>query len=73
LTAESTITGRVAEMHASMAAQPPNEVMGAFIREQAALAAAGLPDLLRYGADGSDPAGELPAGLARWWASLGGR
>jgi hypothetical protein len=44
LPAESTITGRVAEMHASMAAQPPNEVMGAFTREQAALAAAGIPD-----------------------------
>ena len=41
---ESTITGRVAEMRASMAAQPPNEVMGAFAREQAALAAAGIPD-----------------------------
>lgn len=27
-----------------MAAQPPNEVMGAFTREQAALAAAGVPD-----------------------------
>ena len=44
MTTESTITGRVAEMHASMAAQPPNEVMGAFAREQAALAAAGIPD-----------------------------
>jgi len=31
-------------MHASMTAQPPNAVMGAFGREQAALAAAGLPD-----------------------------
>ena len=41
---ESTITGRVAEMRASMAAHPPNEVMGAFAREQAALAAAGIPD-----------------------------
>jgi peroxiredoxin len=43
MTTESTITGRVAEMHASTAAQPPNEVMGAFGREQAALAAAGVP------------------------------
>ena len=43
MTTESTITGRVAEMHASMAAQPPNEVMRAFAREQAALAAAGIP------------------------------
>jgi peroxiredoxin len=31
-------------MHASMAAEPPDEVMGAFGREQAALAAEGLPD-----------------------------
>jgi peroxiredoxin len=44
MTAASTITDRVAEMHASMAAQPPDEVMGAFGREQAALAAAGVPD-----------------------------
>jgi 2-polyprenyl-6-methoxyphenol hydroxylase-like FAD-dependent oxidoreductase len=29
--------------------------------------------LLGHGGDGSDPAGDLPAGLARWWASLGGR
>ena len=44
MTAASTITDRVAEMHASMAAQPPDAVMGAFSREQAALAAAGVPD-----------------------------
>ena len=44
MTAASTITDRVAEMHASMAAQPPDAVMGAFGREQAALAAAGVPD-----------------------------
>ena len=44
MTTASTITGRVAEMHALMAAQPPNEVMGAFAREQAALAGAGIPD-----------------------------
>jgi peroxiredoxin len=43
MTAASTITDRVAEMHAAMTAQPPNEVMGAFGREQAALAAAGVP------------------------------
>lgn len=43
MTAATTITDRVAELHASMAAQPPNEVMGAFGREQAELAAAGLP------------------------------
>ena len=44
MTEPRTITDQVTAMHASMAAQPPNEVMGAFAREQAALAAAGLPD-----------------------------
>ena len=44
MTAGSAITDRVAEIHASMAAEPPSEVRGAFGREQAALAAAGLPD-----------------------------
>jgi peroxiredoxin len=44
MTTALTITDRVAEMHARMAAQPPDEVMGAFRREQAGLAAAGLPD-----------------------------
>jgi len=39
MTTPSTITGRVAELHANMAAGPPGEVMGAFSREQAALAA----------------------------------
>jgi peroxiredoxin len=39
----STITERVTEMHAAMAAQPPSEAMGAFAREQAELAADGLP------------------------------
>ena len=39
MTTPSTITGRVAEFHATMAAGPPREVMGAFSREQAALAA----------------------------------
>jgi peroxiredoxin len=43
MTAGSTITDRVAEMHAAGAKEPPNEVMGAFGREQAALAAAGVP------------------------------
>ena len=43
MTAESAITDRVAEMHAAMAKEPPNEVMGAFGREQAAMAAAGVP------------------------------
>jgi peroxiredoxin len=43
MTAESAITDRVAEMHAAMAKEPPNEVMGAFGQEQATLAAAGVP------------------------------
>jgi peroxiredoxin len=44
MAAESTIAGRVAEMHASVAAGPPDDAMGAFGREQAALAAEGLPE-----------------------------
>jgi peroxiredoxin len=43
MSAESAITDRVAEMHAAMASEPPNEVMGAFGREQSVLAAAGVP------------------------------
>jgi peroxiredoxin len=43
MTTSLTITDRVTEMHVAMAAQPPNEVMGAFGREQAELAAAGRP------------------------------
>ena len=39
----STIAAAVAEMHAAMAAQPPNAAMTAFAREQAELAAAGQP------------------------------
>ena len=42
MTAGSAVSDRVAEMHAAMAAEP-NEAMGAFGREQAGLAAAGLP------------------------------
>ena len=38
-----TTTERVAEMHATMAAQPPSEATAAFAREQAELAARGLP------------------------------
>ena len=49
MTSPSTIAGRVAQMHAATAAQAANEVMGAFAREQAALAA-------------SVPAGIAPAG-----------
>jgi peroxiredoxin len=41
MTSPSTIADRVAEMHAARAAEPPNEVMGAFAREQADLAASG--------------------------------
>ena len=44
MTSPTTIAGRVADMHAGMAAQPPNEVKDAFDREQAGLAAAGLPE-----------------------------
>ena len=43
MTSPSTIAQRVAEMHAVMPAEPPVEVMGAFAREQAELAASGLP------------------------------
>jgi hypothetical protein len=39
MTTALNITGRVAELHATMSAQPPNEVMGAFRREQAGRAA----------------------------------
>jgi peroxiredoxin len=49
MTSPSTITERVAEMRAGMAAQPPNQAMDAFTREQAGLAA-------------SVPAGIAPAG-----------
>jgi hypothetical protein len=45
----STITGRVAELHASMAAGPPSEIMGAFSREQAALAVEAA-DIAKIGA-----------------------
>lgn len=43
MTAESAIADGVAEMHAKVATEPPNEVMGAFGREQAELAAEGAP------------------------------
>jgi peroxiredoxin len=43
MTSPSTITDRVAEMHATMAAEPPGQVMGAFAREQAEMAAGGVP------------------------------
>ena len=43
MTSSSTITERVEQMRATTAAQPPSEAMGAFAREQAGLAAGGLP------------------------------
>ena len=43
MAASCPIAGRVAEMHASMAAGAADEVTGAFGREQAALAAEGFP------------------------------
>ena len=49
MTSPSTIAERVAQMHATMAAEPPAEPMGAFAREQADLAA-------------SAPAGIAPVG-----------
>ena len=51
MTSPSTIAERVAEMHAKTAAEPASEIMGAFAREQAELAA-------------SNPAGVAPAGTA---------
>jgi peroxiredoxin len=44
MTAATTITDRATEMRAGLAAQPPNEAMAAFGREQAELATAGVPD-----------------------------
>jgi peroxiredoxin len=43
MTTETVIADGVAEMHATTAKEPSNEVMGAFGREQAELAAAGVP------------------------------
>ena len=43
MSSPSTIADRVAEVHATMAAEPASEVMGAFAREQAELAAGGAP------------------------------
>jgi peroxiredoxin len=40
----TTIAQQVSNLVETMAAQPPNEVMGAFSREQADLAAKGVPD-----------------------------
>src|ERR1700678_40966 len=49
MTSATTIAARVAQLHATMAAAPPAEPMGAFAREQAELAA-------------SVPAGIAPVG-----------
>ena len=43
MTSPSTIAERVAQMHATMKTEPPVEAMSAFAREQAELAASGLP------------------------------
>jgi hypothetical protein len=43
MTAEPVIADGVVEMHAARAKEPLNEAMVAFSREQAALAAAGVP------------------------------
>jgi peroxiredoxin len=44
MTTTSTINDRVTEMHSAQAAEPPNEVMATFGREQAALAATAVPE-----------------------------
>ena len=43
MTTTLTISDRVTQMHAARAAEPPNEVMAVFSREQATLAAAAVP------------------------------
>lgn len=43
MTTPSAIADRVSQLRATMGNQPPNPVMGAFTREQADLAAGGLP------------------------------
>jgi hypothetical protein len=40
----ATIADQVAAMSATMVAQPPNELMAIFAREQSELAARGVPD-----------------------------
>jgi len=58
MTTGSTITGLVAEMRAAAVAGPPDEVMAVFSREQAELAASGVP------------AGVAAAGSEIWDAHL---
>ena len=49
MTSESTIAERVAQMHATMAADPPAEPMDAFAREQAELAASAPATIVPVG------------------------
>jgi hypothetical protein len=49
MTSPSTIAKRVAQMHATMAADPPAEPIGAFAREQAGLAASVLAGIALVG------------------------
>ena len=42
-----TIAGQVAAMAEASAGQPPGEVMGVFAREQAELAARGIPERIK--------------------------
>ena len=76
-----TIAEQVSTMHAGMATQPPNEVMGAFTREQADLAAQGIPSSV-VAAGASLPDTNLldahgtpttlygvTGGARRWWCS----
>ena len=61
----TTIAKQVSNLAETMAAQPPNEVMGAFAREQAVLAGEGMPEgVIEVGA--SLPDSELvdPHGVA---------
>ncbi len=67
----ATIAEQVRQLAETMAAQPPSEVMGAFAREQAALAAGDSPEgVINVGttlpdADLLDPYGEHPPVLWR--------
>src|ERR1700722_10379808 len=56
-----TIAEQVSTMHAGMAAEPPNEIMGAFTRERADLAARGTPNGVAAAGAGLPDAGLLDA------------
>ncbi|HEY3843933.1 MAG TPA: peroxiredoxin-like family protein [Acidimicrobiales bacterium] len=61
----TTIARQVSQLVETMAAQPPNEVMGAFTREQAELAEKGVPDgVIEVGAKLPDAALIDPRGAA---------